>query len=619
LSPDKRAWFVVLLALFLAAPFAGAADALLPPIVTHNNHQHAGALRHGELALNLTIARGEWHPEADDGDALAVYAFGEVGKPLQNPGPLIRVRQGTKVRVNLHNTLAVPIAVHGLADGDAVIRLAAGASAETRFNASTPGLFLYWGATEAEQLKLRYGIDAELSGAIVVDPPGKVSKDEVFIIEMMSEHAGIFARQTLATINGKSWPYTQRFTYAVGKPVRWRWINAANEPHAMHMHGFYYHVDASSYDGKTQQFEGEARPLVVTQRVIQGESFDMTWAPDRAGQWLFHCHMFVHMTKPTVPNVPGLTIRRGVQHAGSHANHGSAGMGQLVLGITVPEDAKHPAAAKVWHAERKLQLEISGRGGAPRYALAVRDNGQPAAIEKPGLIGPPIVLTRGQPTEIEVVNKLAEPTAIHWHGIEIESFYDGVPGWGGTPKQMTPPIAPGTSFVARMTPPRAGTFIYHTHWHDQLQLINGVYGPLIVLPPGEKFDPAHDLVFLLSIGDFGALGEIALINGTPQNKTLQLKSGQKYRFRLINISTNNQAMQVSFRDAAGAPAQWTLIAKDGADLPASQARASPAKLTVTVGETYDVEFQSDKAQDLLFDLLQPAQKIHVVQTLVFAP
>src|SRR4029077_9735245 len=111
-----------------------------------------------------------------------------------------------------------------------------------------------------------------------------------------------------------------------------------------------------------------------------------------------------------------------------------------------------------------------------------------------------------------------------------------------------------------------GTFIYHTHWHDELQLTNGLYGPLIVLPPGEQFDPVHDLTFVVSIGDFGVLKELALINGTPQSKTLQLQTGSKYRFRLINISTNNQAMQVSLRNAAG-PVQWANIAKDGADLP----------------------------------------------------
>ncbi len=68
-----------------------------------------------------------------------------------------------------------------------------------------------------------------------------------------------------------------------------------------------------------------------------------------------------------------------------------------------------------------------------------------------------------------------------------------------------------------------------THWHDQSQLTNGVYGPLIVLPPGEKFDPTSDLVFLFSIGHFSALQEMALINGTPQSKTLHLHVGKKYR------------------------------------------------------------------------------------------
>ena len=168
-----------------------------------------------------------------------------------------------------------------------------------------------------------------------------------------------------------------------------------------------------------------------------------------------------------------------------------------------------------------------------------------------------------------------------------------------------------------MTPPRAGTFIYHTHWHDPSQLTNGVYGPLIVLPPGDKYDPASDLAFVFSIGDFGALREIALINGTPQNKTLQLQVGKKYRFRLINISTNNQAMQIALRNSQG-PVEWRILAKDGADLPPTAVRTTSAQLPVTVGETYDVDFASAAAQDLQLDLLLPAAKVHVTQTLSFA-
>jgi FtsP/CotA-like multicopper oxidase with cupredoxin domain len=296
-------------------------------------------------------------------------------------------------------------------------------------------------------------------------------------------------------------------------------------------------------------------------------------------------------------------------------DHGTTGMGQLVLGVTVHGPAT-ASAKPAWHAERKLQLEITERAAPPRCALQIRDTAQPTDPTPPGLIGPPIVLTQGQPVEIEILNKLPTPTAIHWHGIELESYYDGVPGWTGEATQTTPPIAPGSSFVARMTPPRAGTFIYHTHWHDEMQLTNGLYGPLIVLPPGEKFDPDRDRIFVFSIGDFGALPELALINGTPQNRTLQLHASQTYRFRFINISTNNQAMQISLRDAGG-PTQWRIIAKDGASLPAASIQPSKAQLTVTVGETYDVEFSAASAQELLLDLLQPRLKLHTVQTLVF--
>lgn len=99
---------------------------------------------------------------------------------------------------------------------------------------------------------------------------------------------------------------------------------------------------------------------------------------------------------------------------------------------------------------------------------------------------------------------------------------------------------------------------------------------------------------------------------------LPLEAGKKYRFRLINISTNNQAMQVSLRNSQG-PVEWRVIAKDGADLPAPAIHDSTALLTVTVGETYDVEFSATTPQDLLLDLLLPGQKIHSTQTLTFMP
>jgi manganese oxidase len=588
----------------------------LPPIASNDNHKPSGIFRDGVFAIQLEIAKGEWHPEADEGIAVAVYAFGEAGHPLQNPGPLIRVPQGTEIRASLRNKLPVPIAVHGLGESgsDSVVRVAPGETEQVRFRAATPGLYFYWGASDTDDLKLRYGIDAELTGALVVDPPNHTADDDIFVIEMMSERPGPSARQTLATINGKSWPYTQRFRYDVGQQAHWRWINATNEPHALHLHGFYYRIDAINLGGQIMEYHGDSRPLVVTQRIAQGDTFDMSWSPDRPGQWLFHCHMFQHMIPTVVPNVPGLSMSPAPSGSGNYlAMRDESHMGQLILGITVPEIVG--ASSRVgWQAKRKLRLEISERAGAPQYALSLHDDARPENTgNEPGLIGPPIILARDEPVEIEVVNRLKERTAIHWHGIELESYYDGVPGWSGVGNQITPPIEPGTSFVARMTPPRAGTFIYHTHWHDPSQLTNGIYGPLIVLPPGQKFDPASDLTFVFSIGDFGVLHELALINGTPQSKTLRLQTGKKYRIRLINISTNNQGMQVSLRNANG-PVEWLNIAKDGIDF---HPHSSKAQLTVTVGETYDVEFSTATPQDLLLDLLLPAQKIHTTQTLAF--
>jgi hypothetical protein len=98
-------------------------------------------------------------------------------------------------------------------------------------------------------------------------------------------------------------------------------------------------------------------------------------------------------------------------------------MGGLVIGITVRPGAipsPTPAAAT---AARKLQLAISENPGKiPLYDLEVNDPLRPTATDKnksPSLLGPPIFLTRGEATEIEVKNQSNSPTVIHWHGIEL--------------------------------------------------------------------------------------------------------------------------------------------------------------------------------------------------------
>ena len=59
-------------------------------------------------------------------------------------------------------------------------------------------------------------------------------------------------------------------------------------------------------------------------------------------------------------------------------------------------------------------------------------------------------------------------------------------------------MEPGQSFIVRITPPRAGTFIYHTHWHDEAQLAGGLYGPLLVMEPGDFATVDEELAQLLA-------------------------------------------------------------------------------------------------------------------------
>jgi FtsP/CotA-like multicopper oxidase with cupredoxin domain len=227
------------------------------------------------------------------------------------------------------------------------------------------------------------------------------------------------------------------------------------------------------------------------------------------------------------------------------------------------------------------------------------------------------VLNQNESVEIAVVNRSQEATSIHWHGVELDSYYDGVPEWGGIGDQKTPAVNPGETFVARMAPPRAGTFIYHTHWHDDAQLTGGVHGPLIVLSPGQAYDPAIDKSVLFSQGPVEPYGSaLLLMNGIPQPAVMRLKTGTKYRFRFINITPSVNNLRVSLK-RAGTPVQWRIIAKDAVDRPVASAKMRLADQLVAVSETYDVEYEASAPQELTLEGLSPNDMRRAMQTIVF--
>jgi FtsP/CotA-like multicopper oxidase with cupredoxin domain len=562
-------------------------------VVANDNRKPAGTLRDGVLTLQLELRQGRWYAEAADGVYEEGYAFAEEGHAPQSPGPLLRVTQGTRVHARIHNLLPVAAKVYGLhshpADSDEFVTLNAGETREVEFDAGEPGTYMYWATTSnahLDRMEERQGKETLLTSAFVVDPPGTRAQDRVFVIvswDNVDFSTGEGA--TILAINGKSWPETERLNYKVGDTVRWRIINATSLSHAMHLHGFFFTVDGVGDSSRFVRYSESQRRKAVTEGIDSGHSFEMTWVPDRAGNWLFHCQMILHMSAQRALHPPNLKATNAPEH--DHASE----MGGMVMGITVVPGATQ-AIAPANKPARKLQLAISEQPGKiPLYQLELKDPAvpqKPDADKQPMLLGPPIILTRGAPVEIEVTNQSSNPTAIHWHGIELESYYDGVPGWSASGGQTTPAIARGGSFIARFTPPRAGTFIYHSHSHDESAIHNGLYGPLIVLEPGQKFDADHDRIFVVSVGVYPPLGYMALINGKPSPDPLMLHTGKRYRFRLINITDEGADLRVRLQSRNGL-VSWRVIARDGADLPPAQILTSQADTSLTVGSTCDVE------------------------------
>ena len=600
----------------LAIPLARVEGQERQIVVANDNRVPAGVLKDGVLELRMELREGIWYPEGEDGEAIPVYAFAEAGRPLQVPSPLVRVPEGTTIEVSLRNTLSVPATVHGLHErpGDAAgsIQIEPGETRSVRFPAGEAGTYLYSARTPDGERGNRRVVDALVGGAFVVDEPGASTDDRIFVLERWNG-------PTRTAMNGKSWPFTERLTVAAGEPVRWRIVNASDLSHPMHLHGLHFQVDGVGDGERFRRYGPEERPLVFTQNVEIGETFEMTWVPEEPGRWLFHCHRLPHMRLPVELDPADVLVADDHEHA--HEDPLYAGMGGMIMEITVTGEHE-PTPEEVWRSARKLRLAIGQRvEGGELYHLTLHDPVLAASVPRgrmnPGLTGPPIVLQQGEPVEIAVENRTDAATAVHWHGMELESYYDGVPTVGGIGDTRAPSIQPGGTFVARMIPPKAGTFIYHTHWHDARQLTGGVHGALIVVPQGEARDPETDLEFLFSQSPndpFGAA--MLLMNGVPQPSTLNLETGRTYRFRFMNITPSVANLRVSLREH-GEPVTWRLVAKDAIDVAPSLAVPQRADLQISVGETYDFEFRAAKPGQLTLEGIQPNDTRRVVQTLIF--
>lgn len=570
-------------------------------VQANSNRDRGGVLADGILTINLEVRECEWFPEDEHGQSVKVFALAENGKQGQIPGPMIRVRQGTTIHLRLRNLISVEVVIHGMhsrpGKEDDVLDIAPGGKSEATFIAGEPGAYYYWASAGGDTLSGRpYKEDSQLNGAFIVDPPGEVPPDRVFVIAAWRDRPLPQESFDISVINGKSWPYTERLEYTVGSDVRWRWLNPSAQLHPMHMHGSYFRVDAIGDAERETVLATSQRKQVATQLIPVGGTMTMYWQPREAGRWLFHCHILTHVSPET------MFLRRDAKasHTSMSHNHAEQDMAGLVMGITVlPRPGEHPER-KVSKPRRTLNLVIENQNtGMNARGYSLSESGR--VTDRVSAPGPAIVLTRGEPVAIHVTNRLSEPTSVHWHGIELQSYYDGVPGWTGYNEQVTPMIEAGKSFDVYFTPPRAGTFIYHTHMDDMAQLSSGLYGPIVVLAPGENYDPETDKIFIMGRNGKRSDGEF-LVNGVAKPQPQKWRVGTGYRLRFINMNANNTVKIALTQN--GAPVLWTAFAKDGADLPAEQALSGPASFLIAPGETYDYLFRPEQEGDmqLTFDL-----------------
>ncbi|WP_373087743.1 multicopper oxidase family protein [Zhongshania sp.] len=239
---------------------------------------------------------------------------------------------------------------------------------------------------------------------------------------------------------------------------------------------------------------------------------------------------------------------------------------------------KSSATALLASSLPKLSLAMASadKSGETRYDYTLTAEPATARLAKDGdsqILGfngqfpaPVIRAKQGQPLRVKFINKLNEPSTIHWHGIRLDIAMDGVP------YLTQAPVPAGGSFIYEFICPDAGTFWYHPHMNSVEQLGKGLVGALIV--EERDLPDYHDVIIgmkdwrLKSDGSYlplsipreaaraGTLGTLATINGT-EKPVIDVPAGERLRLRFLNLD-NTRVYNLSLRNE-----QAKVIAIDG--------------------------------------------------------
>ena len=160
--------------------------------------------------------------------------------------------------------------------------------------------------------------------------------------------------------------------------------------------------------------------------------------------------------------------------------------------------------------------------------------------------GPTLAFTEGEYAVIYVKNEMSVETSVHWHGLLLPNFYDGVPYLN------TPPIEPGHTQKYEFLIKQSGTYWYHSH--TMLQEQSGVYGSIVIQPKEKSLEYDKELVLMLS--DW--------TNEKPMSVLKNLKRGNEWYG--IKKGTATPLNKVIARGAFGAQLNFWRQRMEGADI-----------------------------------------------------
>jgi manganese oxidase len=214
--------------------------------------------------------------------------------------------------------------------------------------------------------------------------------------------------------------------------------------------------------------------------------------------------------------------------------------------------------------------------------------------------GPTIECVEGDRVRIFVTNKLPEHTTIHWHGILLPNGMDGVGG-------LTQPHIPvGKTFVYEFEVKHSGTFMYHPHADEMVQMAMGMMGSIVVHPRDANFMRVdRDFAFVMAAYEIepGAatpkVAEMLEFNLWTWNSrvfpgidTLAVRRNDRVRVRIANLTMTNHPIHIHGHN-------FTVACTDGGWVPKS-ARWPETSADIPVGAIRAIEFVADNPGDWAF-------------------